>query len=334
MKKILLILSMFQFVANAQIVNKFRDSTWFKSGVQFDGNVVFKSGAGSGKVWTSNSNGTGSWQTISSSGVSQGALNDSIARLDSSINAFGIKISNTIFPNGGKIIEDTTYEITHSDAGYLLYFPYETTVTHSIANPLIESDVIGVQFYDPNSIITMDATLVELYLYSQLQSGDAEKGEVAIFQAIQDGEILPLFGLKTDESDGGKLKTITRYLYDKDTLSLGTGVTTYLAQTRAFQTLTDGATVTYNITNGYNAKVTLGGNRTLSITNAAAGDYGTLIVIQDGSGSKTLTLPAGSKVISGGAGAITLTTTANAIDVLSWFYDGTNYYWTYGKNYN
>lgn len=61
---------MFQFVANAQIVNKFRDSTWFKSGVQFDGNVVFKSGAGSGKVWTSNSNGTGSWQTISTGGDS------------------------------------------------------------------------------------------------------------------------------------------------------------------------------------------------------------------------------------------------------------------------
>lgn len=120
----------------------------------------------------------------------------------------------------------------------------------------------------------------------------------------------------------------------QNTLSLGTGVSSYLAQTRIFQTLTDGATITYNIASGYNAKVTLGGNRTLSITNVAAGDYGTLIVIQDGSGSKTLTLPAGSKVISGGAGAITLTTTANAIDVLSWFYDGTTYYWTYGKNYN
>ena len=130
-------------------------------------------------------------------------------------NGNSLKLPSTIFPNGGKIIEDTTYEITHSDAGYLLYFPYETTVTHSIFNPLIESDVIGVQFYEPNSTITMDALIVELYLYSQLQSGDAEKGEVAIFQAIQDGEILPLFGLKIDESDGNKMKTINRYLYDK-----------------------------------------------------------------------------------------------------------------------
>lgn len=123
-------------------------------------------------------------------------------------------------------------------------------------------------------------------------------------------------------------------LTKQNNLTLGTGVTTYLSQTRSFQTLTDGATITYSITSGYNAKVTLGGNRTLSITNAAAGDYGTLIVIQDGTGSRTLTLPGSSKVINGGSGAITLTTTASATDVLSWFYDGTNYYWTFGKNYN
>ncbi len=119
-----------------------------------------------------------------------------------------------------------------------------------------------------------------------------------------------------------------------DLSGLGTGVATNLAETRSFQTLTDGATITYSISSGYNAKVTLGGNRTLSITNAAAGDYGTLIVTQDGTGSRTLTLPGSSKVINGGSGSVTLTTTASAIDVLSWFYDGTNYFWTYGKNYN
>lgn len=100
------------------------------------------------------------------------------------------------------------------------------------------------------------------------------------------------------------------------------------------QTLTDGATITWNINSGTIAKVTLGGNRTLVISNPVANNYYQISVTQDGTGSRTLTLPAGSKVIGGGAGAITLTTTAGAIDILTCFYDGTNYYWNYGKNYN
>lgn len=113
------------------------------------------------------------------------------------------------------------------------------------------------------------------------------------------------------------------------TLTIATG-----GASGATQTLTDAATVTLNCNNGLNAKVTLGGNRTLSITNAVAGNFITLEVIQDATGSRTITLPAGSKVVNGGAGAITLTTTAGAIDILTAWYDGTNYWWNYGKNYN
>lgn len=100
------------------------------------------------------------------------------------------------------------------------------------------------------------------------------------------------------------------------------------------QTLTDGVTVTFNATNGSNAVVTLGGNRTLAWSNTVAGTYYTLRVIQDATGSRTLTLPAGSKVIGGGSGAITLSTAANAVDLITFYYDGTNYYITYGTNYN
>jgi hypothetical protein len=100
------------------------------------------------------------------------------------------------------------------------------------------------------------------------------------------------------------------------------------------QTLTDGATITWNMSSGSNATVTLGGNRTLFITGITAGTYGTLKVVQDATGSRTITLPAGSKVIGGGAGAVTLTTTASAIDILTFFYDGINYFWNIGKNYN
>ena len=59
------------------------------------------------------------------------------------------------------------------------------------------------------------------------------------------------------------------------------------------QTLTDAETISYDVNNGVNAKVTLGGDRTLAaITNAAEGQSGTLTLIQDGTGGRSLTLDA------------------------------------------
>lgn len=119
-------------------------------------------------------------------------------------------------------------------------------------------------------------------------------------------------------------------------LAAGTLANTISVNT-SFTTLTDGATITWtcdSTKNIQNAKVTLAGNRTLAFASTAAGMTGVLIVTQDGTGTRTLALPASSKVIGGGVGVITLTTTAAAVDVLSWVYDGTTYWWNYGKNYN
>jgi hypothetical protein len=99
------------------------------------------------------------------------------------------------------------------------------------------------------------------------------------------------------------------------------------------QTLTDGATITFDANAGVSAKVTLGGNRTLAFSNFSAGVYLTLVVIQDGTGGRTLTLPT-CKVINGGAGAVTLTTAAASEDILTFFKVGTTIYCNYGKNYN
>jgi len=101
-------------------------------------------------------------------------------------------------------------------------------------------------------------------------------------------------------------------------------------------TLTDGATVTW-ATGGArqnNARVTLGGNRTLDITGEVDGATGLLIVKQDGTGGRTLTLPGSSLVINDGGGTVTLSTGANEIDILTWYYDGTNFFWTIGVNYS
>lgn len=96
-----------------------------------------------------------------------------------------------------------------------------------------------------------------------------------------------------------------------------------------FTTLTDAATINWSVSGASsNAEVTLGGNRSLSISGASNGWKGTLLVSQDGTGSRTLSLPSGFYVSGGGAGAISLTATAHAIDKVDMTYDGTNFYVT------
>jgi hypothetical protein len=102
------------------------------------------------------------------------------------------------------------------------------------------------------------------------------------------------------------------------------------------QALTDAATIDWNPTLGLNASVTLGGNRTLSFESTpAVGSYGTLIVTQDATGSRTLTLPSTANIVLGSTSITTvvLSTTANAKDILNFYYDGTNCYWNIGQGY-
>ena len=102
------------------------------------------------------------------------------------------------------------------------------------------------------------------------------------------------------------------------------------------QTLTDAATIIWNPSNGLNASVTLGGNRTLSFSSTpAVGTYGTLVVTQDATGNRTITLPSTSNKVLGSTSTttISLSSAANAKDILNFYYDGTNCYWNIGQGY-
>ncbi len=102
------------------------------------------------------------------------------------------------------------------------------------------------------------------------------------------------------------------------------------------QNLTDAATISWNPANGLNASVTLGGNRTLSFSTApASGSYGTLVVTQDATGGRTLTLPSGTNKVLGSTSTttISLSAAANAKDILNFYFDGTTYFWNVGQGY-
>ena len=95
-------------------------------------------------------------------------------------------------------------------------------------------------------------------------------------------------------------------------------------------TLTDGATITWDTSTAQVAKVTLGGNRTLSApTNSATGQFISLLVIQDGTGSRTLTWNSAYEFASDTAP--TLTTTASLGDLFTFRYNGTKWLET-GRN--
>ena len=97
-------------------------------------------------------------------------------------------------------------------------------------------------------------------------------------------------------------------------------------------TLTDGATIDWNAETQDVCKVTLGGNRTLNApTNGTAGQFISILVQQDGTGSRTLTWNAIYEFKDDTAP--TLTTTASKGDVFVFRYNGTKWL-EVGRNLN
>jgi hypothetical protein len=78
-------------------------------------------------------------------------------------------------------------------------------------------------------------------------------------------------------------------------------------------TLTDGANISVDLAASNNFTVTLAGNRTLdNPTNIVAGQSGSIFIVQDGTGSRTLAY--GSYYDFAGGTAPTLSTAADAVD--------------------
>lgn len=101
-------------------------------------------------------------------------------------------------------------------------------------------------------------------------------------------------------------------------------------QTFSGGSLTDGATIAWDLATHQITDVTLAGNRTLANpTNMVARSTYILIVKQDATGSRTLTF--GSAYLWPSGNAPSLTPDANGIDVLSFVCDGTHMFGGYAK---
>lgn len=100
------------------------------------------------------------------------------------------------------------------------------------------------------------------------------------------------------------------------------------------QTLTDGATVNWDLNTAQVAKLVLGGNRTIDMSNPKPGATYILFVYQDGTGSRSLTF--GSSAASfrfPGGGSPALSTAPNSVDIITFISDGTALFGTIAKGY-
>ena len=104
------------------------------------------------------------------------------------------------------------------------------------------------------------------------------------------------------------------------------------AQPGGVKSLTDGATIAIDWDNGATQYVVLGATgRTVTFANPVNGAVYRFIIIQDGSGSRTITT--WPTIYWSGGLAPTLSTAGNSIDIVTLLYIGTTYYGDFAKNF-
>ena len=123
-------------------------------------------------------------------------------------------------------------------------------------------------------------------------------------------------GAQGPQGPAGTTPSLTNYA------RLDTAQTYSQQQNAPATTLSDAATIGWDVNTAQSATVTLGGNRTLANpTNLVAGAWYSLEIRQDATGGRTLAY--GNLFKFAGGAAPTLATTPNAINMLTAYYNGT-----------
>ncbi len=221
-----------------------------------------------------------------------------------------------------------------------------TEISVAVTHAPVTGQIAAVYAYltggtnNTNGDFTFDANIdgTSIWNADQTQrlkvlSGQYSGSKTGLSAAVTLGQRI---SVDLDVAQSGGIGNPISFIFVFDDLGIGTD------PSPAFVTLTDAATVNWAFSANkiQNGIVTLGGNRQLAMTGLVNGSSGVLLVKQPLSGGPfTLALPSTggltSKVINNGAGVISYSTTAGAIDALSFItYDGVNLLWTYGNRYS
>ena len=253
----------------------------------------------------------------------------------------GVTLSNAVTGTGNMVLSTSPTLVTP-----LLGTPTSATLTNATGLP-VSTGISGLG----TGVATLLATPSSANLASAITD---ETGSGSLVFATSPTLVTPVLGVATGTSWNGNTwasgtgtlsigasktftasNTLTLAGTDSTTMTFpaiaGTvGVLTNVGNWTKQQyfgtsTLTDGATISWDAAASQVAKVTLAGNRTMAApTNLADGSFYSIYIIQDGTGSRTVTWNSVFKFTA--AAAPTLTTTAAAKDFISFRSDGTNLY--------
>ena len=185
---------------------------------------------------------------------------------------------------------------------------------------LFPSDALEVASGGTGSSTAADArTALGVAIGTDVQAFNAGLTDIAAL-AVTDGNVVVGDGTNWVAESGATARTSLGLgigsdvqAYDADTAKTDVVQSFTAAQRGAISALTDGATITPDFALANNFSVTLAGNRTLANpTNLTAGQSGSIFIVQDGTGSRTLAYGSYWDFTTGAAP--TLTTTAAGVD--------------------
>lgn len=136
-------------------------------------------------------------------------------------------------------------------------------------------------------------------------------------------------GYITDDGNGDLTITNSTITSSGDTIDLDDIVRFNVGYKEDINSLVSGASISVDATTAPVHTVTLGHNATFTISNMVAGQSIMIIITQDGTGSRTGSFTS----VKFPGGAPTLSTGTGDIDVVSVFYDGTNYLGNIAQDY-
>ena len=232
-----------------------------------------------------------------------------------------IRVSiNNVETTSYTLANATTVQFTTAPANGAVIRIYRATADNTVPSRFYPGSSIRSQDLNNNFDTALYIAQETKNITLEASTGSLPDGSVTS-NLIANSSITPL---KLDRTYLEPAAAASTYLSTATAAStyaaLGTAQTFTKAQRGASVLLADQATITPDFSLGNNYNLVLAGNRTLANpTNLTAGQSGVITVGQDSSGSRILAF--GSYWKFPGGTAPTLTTTANATDVLCYYVD-------------
>ena len=250
----------------------------------------------------------------------------------------GIAFDNGTLISTGTITSQTDLGGAPATGDSLLLFDTdasalkEMTIANLFTSPTITTGVIATSLDLNGSTLILDAdadtTITAGTTDDQIDIKIANTNHLQIKGSSGDTVLKPMVDAKDiiiQQFDGNELVK-----FDDGS---GVGFTSFTrAALHPEQTLTDASTISWDVGTSPVSKVTITDNRTLgAATNAQTGQFVSLLVIQDGTGSRTLSFNAAYEFKDDTAP--TLTTTASKGDLFVFRYNGAKFL-EVGRNQN